>query len=146
MNNTVSTPQYTLDNTLTGDVPLLQDLPGWNYGSNRTVTAGVIRSFNNVLIAGDIVETVSGVVTRSPGTIRISTQAPAGSIPQTWDPTATTADVADEFELSDTSPVVEMVQQQGQMIVYTNNSIHSVGVNPTSSTAAVVSKSLRSTC
>ena len=201
LNNTVETPQYSIDFSQTGTIPLLQDLPGWDYGDRRKVVAGTLRTFNNVMIAGDITETVlaiaitapnivSGVeyeivtlgnttqpnwntfagtsgltyavgtkftsaiagtgsttgtvgavtVTRSPGTIRISTQAPAGSIPQTWQPGAT-ADTADEFELSNTSPVVELVPLQGQMIAYTENSIHSVGITAQSSTTALLTDS-----
>ena len=140
LNSTVGTPQYVIDTTTDGSVPDLQDLPGWTYGTTTSVTAGIIQAFNNVLIAGNITAVIDGSTVRSPGTIRISTQAPAGSIPQVWQAGPNT-DTADEFELSATSPVVAMVQQQGQMICYTNDSIHAVGVTANASTARVVTTS-----
>ena len=86
MNNTVNTPQYILYGTTGATTETtLTNLPGWNYGGT-TVTAGVVRPFKNFLIAGNLTDTTSGVVTENPGTVRISSAAAAGAIPQNWQP------------------------------------------------------------
>ena len=108
-------------------------LPGWNYavsGTDKGTTCKVIRGFGNVLIAGNITVYNSGtsdntIDVASPGTIRISNLAPVGSLPQTWQPLSA-GGTADEFELSTTSAIQEIVDLQGSAIVYTDNSIHSI--------------------
>ena len=132
MNNTVATPQYVLY-TGAGDAPetSLTNLPGWNYESNvSSLTARVVRPLQNVLISGNLRRTISSVVHRQPGTIRISNRAAPGSVPQSWDPQATTADTADAFELSQTEDIIEMLPLRGSMFVYTGSSYHSVTPTP----------------
>ena len=132
INNTVQTPQYVLYTGAGGaEETSLTDLPGWNYEGNvSSLTAQVVRPLQNVLIAGNLRRTISGVVHRQPGTIRISNRAAPGSVPQSWDVNLPTADTAAAFELSQTEDIIEMLPLRGSMFVYTGNSYHSVTPNP----------------
>ena len=95
------------------------------------VRAGVIRTFGDTLVAGNLTEYMGSTQIRNlPGVVRISDVAPAGSIPSNWNPYFTGAGTADEFVLSSTGIVQDMVELQGALIVYTNKSIHSI--QPTS--------------
>ena len=134
MNNTVDTPQYIIYGTSgAAEETTLTNLPNWNYGST-TVTAGVLRPFKNVLVAGNLTDSVSGSLTRAPGTVRVSTRAAAGAIPTTWEPGALgDTSSADEFELSQTEPIVEMRELRGQLMIYTGDSIHSLNVTSSAS-------------
>ena len=96
-------------------------------------TAKVVRGIGNRMFAGNFtfrnVNADANMQTEAgsyPGTLRISALAPAGDVPATWDPFDVDNPGADEFELSNTSPVQDIVALQGQAIVYTTNSIHSV--------------------
>ena len=133
MNNTVDIPQYvqwgdtgaTVETTLT-------DLPNRNYTVGIEITAGVVRPYRNFLVAGNISATIGGVTSSNPGTIRISSAAAAGAIPQNWQPGALgQRDSADELELSQTQPVVDMAPLRGQLFVYTGDSIHTVSIGAT---------------
>jgi hypothetical protein len=126
-NNGKSTPLYCLYGSVNAD-SALQPLPNWNYAAGLTVTAKVIRALNYSLVAGNLTISASGTVTYAPGTIRVSVQAPTGGIPQTWQP-GLTADTADEFELSSTSPVLDMAPLRGNMFIYTSDSISMLSIN-----------------
>ena len=90
-------------------------------------SCGVIRSFGNFLVAGNLKEsTTAGVVRSLPGVVRTSDVAVPGSVPQNWNPFAAGTNTADEFTLSDTSTVQDLVQLQGNMYIYTNTSIHNL--------------------
>lgn len=144
LNNTLDTPQFLNDSQGDGTSLQLADLPGWNYSVgnlSNVVRAGVISSFGNVLIAGDLTitstdsDTSTVTTTRLPGTVRISSRAAAGAIPQSWTPGELgDTSTADEFELSDTSRVITMAPLQGDVLVYTQDSIHRVGVSSATST------------
>jgi hypothetical protein len=136
LNDGFHTPQYALANLSSSYVvPTFRDLPGWDWQKNLNDThigCKVVRSYNNVLIAGNLSEYAisNGIASTNPiktypGTIRVSTAAPAGGIPSTWEPGLTTA-FADEFELSTTSEVQDIVPLQGTAIIYTSDSIHSL--------------------
>jgi hypothetical protein len=129
INNGTSTPLYCLFGSTTAGTTF-QPLPGWNYLSGLTVTAKVVRSLNYSLVAANLTLTQDGVVTNAPGTIRISTQAATGNIPQIWMPGLTT-DTADEFELSSTSPVLDMLELRGNMVVYSQDSISMLTIGST---------------
>ena len=60
------------------------------------------------------------------GTVRTSDVAAPGEIPQNWNPFRDGANTADEFILSTTGTVRDMVELQGNLYVYTDTSIHSV--------------------
>lgn len=93
------------------------------------LTAGVIRSFGNLLIAGNLRETsvaTGETVRRLTGAIRTSDVAPPGAVPTNWNPFAIGVSTADEFILSSTGIVQDIVELQGRAYVYTNHSIHSV--------------------
>ena len=90
-------------------------------------SCGVIRSFGNFLVAGNLKETTTAGVIRSlPGVVRTSDVAVPGSVPQNWNPFAAGTNTADEFVLSDTATVQDLVQLQGNMYIYTNTSIHNL--------------------
>lgn len=95
-----------------------------------TVTAGVVRSYGNLLVAGDLTETDATDGTtirrRMPGTIRTSDVAAPGVVPSNWNPFRNGANTADEFILSSTGKVQDLAELQGVLYVYTDNSIHSI--------------------
>jgi len=89
-------------------------------------TARVIRSYGNVLVAGNLEErdSVSGDVVRNlPGIVRISDAAAPGNIPNNWNPFAAGVSTADEFVISDTGIVQDLVELQGNLYIYSNTSI-----------------------
>ena len=94
------------------------------------VRAGVIRTYGDLLIAGNLTEMDrtdrTRIVRNLPGVIRTSDVAAPGSIPANWNPFKTGVNTADEFTLSSTGTVQDMVELQGIMYIYTNESIHSV--------------------
>jgi hypothetical protein len=123
-----ATPRARTD-TLTGALPgdtiriSIQDTPTIN------VRCGVIKSYGNSLIAGDLTETnasTSAVIRKLPGVIRTSDVAAPGNIPTSWNPFRDGANTADEFTLSGTGTVRDMAEMQGVMYVYTDTSIHSI--------------------
>ena len=146
INNGLEAPHYILDPADNTEVSGLGvevsgaivnrfgELPGWdsyavdleNVGN---VTAAVIRSFGDFLVAGNLVErTVDGgdIVRSLPGVIRTSDIAAAGSIPQNWNPFATGVNTADEFTLTADGVVQDLVELQGKMFAYSNSSISSI--------------------
>tara|TARA_R100000963_G_C4645957_1_gene110449 strand:- start:2273 stop:4429 length:2157 start_codon:yes stop_codon:yes gene_type:complete len=92
-----------------------------------TNTCGVIRSFGSFLVAGNLKEvTTDGTINEMPGVVRTSDVAVPGSVPQNWNPFAAGTNTADEFTLSDTSTVQDMIPLQGNLYIYTNTSIHNL--------------------
>ena len=89
------------------------------------VTADVIRSYGNLLVAGGLRETQAGGRTL-PGTIRTSDVAQPGDIPQNWNPFALGVNSADEIILATTGAIVDMADLQGVLYIYTDNSIHAL--------------------
>ena len=89
------------------------------------VTAGVIRSFGDFLIAGNLVEraTDGSVIRALPGVVRTSDIAAPGSIPQNWNPFATAVNTADEFVIAADGVVKDFVELQGNMYIYSTSSI-----------------------
>ena len=87
------------------------------------VTCGVLRSYGNLLVAGNLKETGGRTLT---GTVRTSDVAPPGSIPENWNPFKNGANTADEFILASTGTIQDMAEMQGVMYVYTDSSIHSI--------------------
>ena len=89
--------------------------------------ASVIRTFGESLIAGNITEKDgSNTVRKLTGVIRISDVAAPGAFPTNWNPYAAGVSTADEFILSSTGIVQDIVEMQGRAYVYTNTSIHSI--------------------
>ena len=90
------------------------------------VTAGVIRTYGDFLVAGNLVErtAVDGEVIRAlPNIIRSSNIAAPGAIPQIWNPFHDAVNTADEFVVTGDGIVVDFVELQGNMYVYSNSSI-----------------------
>ena len=88
-----------------------------------SVTCGVIRSYGNLLVAGNLRESGGRVLT---GTVRTSDVAAPGQIPQSWNPFRNGANTADEFILASTGIIKDMAELQGVLYIYTDSSIHSV--------------------
>ena len=95
-------------------------------------TCGVIRSFGNFLVAGNLkeVDTLDNtkIIRKLNGVVRTSDVAVAGSLPQNWNPFAAGTNTADEFTLSDTSTIQDLVPLLGNMYIYTSDSIHKMGL------------------
>ena len=93
-----------------------------------TVTAGVVRSYGNLLVAGNLRESqVDGTVVRElRGLVRTSDVAAPGELPTNWNPFNRGVNTADEFTLAGTGQIQDMAELQGVMYVYTTDSIHSI--------------------
>ena len=95
-------------------------------------TCGVIRSFGNFLVAGNLKEVDSTnnakTIRKMTGVVRTSDVAVPGAVPQNWNPFAAGTNTADEFTLSDTSTVQDLVPLLGNLYIYTNTSIHKMGL------------------
>ena len=87
------------------------------------VTCGVLRSYGNLLVAGNLKETGGRTLT---GTIRTSDVAAPGIIPENWNPFKNGANTADEVTLASTGTITDMAELQGVLYVYTDSSIHSI--------------------
>ena len=91
------------------------------------VTAGIIQSFGSLLVAGDLTERSSSngqIVRRLSGVVKTSDVAVPGAVPNNWNPFAAGVSTADEFTLSETNVITEMKSLQGNMYIYSTNSIH----------------------
>jgi len=141
VNNGFHTP-HVIESSLNTAV----EIPNWNYdiSTDGHVSCKVIKSFKDVLIAGNLTKygtvttdgsgnitaiTPNANITRLPSAIRVSSIASPGEIPQLWDPSAAGSKPADEFELSSTAPIQDILELQGTAIVYTSDSIHSIQID-----------------
>jgi len=115
------------------------DLPGWDsytsgsVGANDLfVTCKIIVAFNNLLVAGGLLEIDTSnsntIVRNLRGVVRSSDVAAPGTIPQNWNPFATGAGTADELLIADTGEITSIVELQGKLMVYTASSINQVNV------------------
>jgi len=106
------------------------DIPGWNYTSGVTVSAKVIRPLGYSLVAANLklTNTNTGQVTYAPSTVRISDPAAPGGFPSVWMPGIATT-TADEFDLSTTSPLLDMGELRGSMFLYAEDSISILSIN-----------------
>ena len=127
--NYMLTPRARTE-TQTGALPGDQITISIQTKASIQVRAGVIRSYGNLLIAGDLTEMEADdndkIVRTLPGTIRTSDVAAPGQIPLNWNPFRNGANTADEFILSSTGQVQDMAELQGVMYVYTDVSIHGI--------------------
>lgn len=92
------------------------------------VSCGVIKSFGDFLVAGNLVERdaedLDAPIVRSlTGVIRTSDAAKPGAIPNNWNPFAAGVSTADEFTVANTGVVQDMVEMQGNLYIYSNDSI-----------------------
>lgn len=92
------------------------------------VRAGVVQSFGDLLVAGDLTEvdsaTPTTIIRRLSGVVRTSDVAAPGAVPNNWNPFEAGVSTADEFTLSETNVIRDMKSLQGNMYIYTANSIH----------------------
>ena len=127
--NYMLTPRARTE-TQTGALPGDQITISIQTKASIQVRAGVIRSYGNLLIAGNLTEMEADDNTNTirtlPGTIRTSDVAAPGQIPLNWNPFRNGANTADEFILSSTGRVQDMAELQGVMYVYTDVSIHAI--------------------
>jgi hypothetical protein len=90
-----------------------------------TVTCGIVESFGDLLVAGNLTEKDgNNIVRRLSGVVRTSDVAVPGSVPNNWDPFNTGVSTADEFTLSETNVIKDMKSLQGNMYIYSTDSIH----------------------
>ena len=105
------------------------------------VRSGIVQSFGNLLVAGDLTEVdstnPSKIIRRLSGVVRTSDVAVPGSVPNNWNPFAAGVSTADEFTLSETNVIQEMKSLQGNMYIYSTDSIHVMRL--TGNTSAPVS-------
>ena len=91
------------------------------------VRARVVRAFGDFLVAGDLTERdevdPNTIVRALPGVVRTSDTAAPGSVPNNWNPFAAGVSTADEFTVSETSSVTDMVELQGNLYIYTSSNI-----------------------
>lgn len=97
----------------------------------KSVTANTI-TINEVLSAADYSNTKYTIVRggkpvrNQAGVVRISDAAAPGSIPSNWNPYGVGVSTAEEFQLSTTGIIQDIVELQGNLMVYTNNTVHSI--------------------
>lgn len=90
-----------------------------------TVTCGIIESFGDLLVAGNLTEKDgNNIVRRLSGVVRTSDVAVPGSVPNNWNPFSAGVSTADEFTLSETNVIKDMKSLQSNMYIYATDSIH----------------------
>ena len=136
INNGIETPRHITD-TLGGDSSMLRTevLPGWDDYMDSDVrvarvTAGNIIATGNLLLAGNLTEYDSedNVHRDLRGVVRSSDVAEPGAIPDNWDPFQTAVNTADEITIADTGQITAMAQLQGNIYVYTADSINQLRI------------------
>ena len=92
-----------------------------------TTTTGIIESFGNLLVAGDLTErdsVTNAVIRRLSGVVKTSDVAVPGAVPNNWNPFGAGVSTADEFTLSETNIIEDMKSLQGNMYIFSTDSIH----------------------
>lgn len=110
INDTLSNPMYFLPGAT--EITVTSDA-SWNYESTIGVTkttAGFVRNYcspnvGNILIAGNLTKTASGINTNYPTTVRWSQAFGGTGVPATWQPTLT--NVANEQEVPVRGPLID---------------------------------------
>ena len=110
INDTLNNPMYFLPTS--NEITITSDA-SWNYESTLGVTkttAGFVRNYcspnvGNILIAGNLTKTVSGIETNYPTTVRWSQSFANTGHPDTWEPTLT--NVANEQEVPVRGPLID---------------------------------------
>ena len=107
---TAAEGMYTVSSVVSSTTVEVNDLPdGASYASTRyTVVSG------------------GKAVRNQPGVVRISDVAAPGGIPHNWNPYSAGVSTAEEFTLATTGIIQDLVQMQGNLYVYTNNSIYAL--------------------
>jgi len=110
INDGINNPMYFLPTS--NEITITSDA-SWNYESTLGVTkttAGFVRNYcspnvGNILIAGNLTKTVSGIETNYPTTVRWSQSFANTGHPDTWEPTLT--NVANEQEVPVRGPLID---------------------------------------
>ena len=124
--------QYEVSVVTSDTVAEFNDLPSATYSSVRYT-----------------ILTSATAVRNQPGVVRVSDIAAAGGIPHNWNPYSAGVSTAEEFTLSTTGIIQDLVQMQGNLYVYTNNSIHVLNKTGNSSvpyTSGIVSSTHGALC
>ena len=114
LNDTINPPMYFGPNQT--EIYLYDHAPDnfvWNYETSLGVTAvqaGFLRNYSspnvgNILVAGNLTKTNSGVVTNYPTTVRWSQAFAITGEPATWNPTYT--NIANEQEVAVRGPLID---------------------------------------
>jgi len=94
------------------------------------VRCGIVESFGNLLVAGDLTEidstNANKIIRRLSGVVRTSDVAVPGSVPNNWNPFTAGVSTADEFTLSESNVIQDMKSIQGNMYIYSTDSIHAM--------------------
>lgn len=97
-----------------------------NVISNNTIEAfGLPDGVSYATVRYTIV-TSGKAIRNQPGVVRISDVAAPGGIPHNWNPYTVGVSTAEEFTLATTGIIQDLVQMQGNLYVYTNNSIYAL--------------------
>lgn len=110
INDTLNNPMYFLPTS--NEITISSDA-SWNYESTLGVTkttAGFVRNYcapnvGNILIAGNLTKTISGIEHNYPTTVRWSQAFANTGYPNTWEPTLT--NVANEQEVPVRGPLID---------------------------------------
>lgn len=110
INDTLNNPMYFLPTS--NEITISSDA-SWNYESTLGViktTAGFVRNYcapnvGNILIAGNLTKTISGIEHNYPTTVRWSQAFANTGHPDTWEPTLT--NVANEQEVPVRGPLID---------------------------------------
>ena len=110
INDSINNPMYFLPTS--NEITITSDA-SWNYESTIGVTkttAGFVRNYcspnvGNILIAGNLTKTISGIDHNYPTTVRWSQAFANTGYPLTWEPTLT--NVANEQEVPVRGPLID---------------------------------------
>jgi len=87
------------------------------------ISCGIIASFGALLVAGDITEKdENGIYRKQPGLVRTSSIAVPGALPSSWEVDDETS-TSNDFVISESSLIKDMVSLQGNLYIYSSNSI-----------------------
>jgi hypothetical protein len=101
---------YTVSDVISNSTVEVSDLP--DGASYATVRYTIVTS--------------GKAIRNQPGVVRISDVAAPGGIPHNWNPYTVGVSTAEEFTLATTGIIQDLVQMQGNLYVYTNNSIYAL--------------------
>ena len=125
-----------------GQTLSIGDVVNINYESTTNLRFNEIRTISSVTsntaswsvalpnksngVANYTIVSSGTAIRNQPGVVRISDVAGPGSIPNNWNPYTVGVSTAEEFQLSTPGIVQDLVELQGNLYAYTNNSIHSL--------------------
>lgn len=94
--------------------------------SNNTIEVSGLPDGVSYATVRYTIVTSGKAIRNQPGVVRISDVAAPGGIPHNWNPYTVGVSTAEEFTLATTGIIQDLVQMQGNLYVYTNNSIYAL--------------------